>query len=75
MKNLNYKWVLLIGAVLGLIVGTFNKEDDWKIISKERGLIRTNQTTGETWVLSTSINNQEWRRQAKPIHGFKSWFE
>ena len=25
MKNLNYKWVLLIGAVLGLIVGTFNK--------------------------------------------------
>ena len=75
MKNLNYKWVLLIGAVLGLIVGTFNKEDDWKIISKERGLLRTNQTTGETWVLSTSINNQEWRRQAKPIHGFKSWFE
>jgi len=73
MKNLNYKWVLLIGAVLGLIVGTFNKEDDWEIISDLPYLQYINHTTGE--VHYKKILDKRWKQGAKPIHGFKAWFE
>ena len=80
MKNLNYKWVLLIGAVLGLIVGTFNK-DEWETIpiaknnGDDRGasiyIYRVNHTTGET--LLTRGNSNRWRKVLEPIHGFKVW--
>ena len=80
MKNLNYKWVLLIGAVLGLIVGTFNK-DEWETIPiaknrrDDRGasiwIYRVNHTTGET-LLARGSNR--WEKEVEPIHGFKVWF-
>ena len=53
MKNLNYKWVLLLGAVLGFIVGAFNK-DQWEtrsVLSDDSALYRINLTTGEVWFL------------------------
>lgn len=80
MKNLNYKWVLLIGAVLGLIVGTYSK-DDWEIISDPGYFKYVNHTTGEVYYKDMEIiyrnktYTPEWRRIAKPIRGIKSWFE
>ena len=80
MKNLNYKWVLLIGAVLGLIVGTYSK-DDWEIISDmPYGLQYVNHTTGEVYYKKISEDHSlneyiRWQQVAKPMHGFKAWFE
>ena len=61
MKNLNYKWVLLIGAVLGLIVGTFNK-DEWETIPMEGYVLQTNHTTGETWIMAPS-SSVGWKKR------------
>ena len=73
MKNLNYKWVLLIGAVLGLIVGTFNK-DDWETIPMENNYVLSiNHSTGEVWFLDP-IDKDRWQKVGEPIHGFKVWF-
>jgi hypothetical protein len=78
MKNLNYKWVLLIGAVLGLIVGMYNK-GDWETIpmpnSDSGTVINTNHSTGELWVWSPRAPSKaEWVRIGKPTRGIKAWY-
>jgi len=78
MKNLNYKWVLLIGAVLGLIVGTFNK-DEWETIPIAKDtfvlIYRVNHTTGETLLARGPGGSRRWVKYIEPIHGFKVWFK
>jgi len=64
MKNLNYKWVLLLGAVLGFIVGAFNK-DQWEtrsVLSDDSALYRINLTTGEVWFWQLRDNNNKWKK-------------
>ena len=71
MKNLNYKWVLLIGAVLGFAGGTFNK-DQWETIAMSTSnsisttstsLYRVNHTTGEVWFWRYGDDSSKWEKR------------